>query len=480
MNSMTDLQIPMGLPVLPGVVLAGQYGLTDCEPLDRGDTLDACVLDRRRVALLVADVVGHGVGAALAAAQVRAILWSALGDGASLATAVARLDRYAQRHSQLSATTLGIAVLDLDDGTLDHASAGLLPPLVLSPRERPRLLGTRSMQPLGTKGEIHVQQSRLTPDEMVVLSTNGLVSTPGKGLRQASADLGSIGARALDDAAGRGSSPSQRADDVGRALVAGHQPAGPCDDVALLVAQRMTHARPLAVEMSVETFDASHLRAQLSGWLDEIGAGLADHISLGHTIVELATNVAKHAYVDDVRGRPIRIVVTLDDRGDVVATVTDQGRWRRPDEHAGRGLTMAGGLMDTMLVHRSHDGTAVEVRSRLSRPVQLWHAESVLSDGELPDELSAVATPGHLMASGPVDEASADLFHSALLEATHAGTANATVDLTDVTHLSSPGVQSLFDVLDRSSTSGVRMDIIAPLSTPARQILDLVGLPAGP
>lgn len=481
MNSMTDAQIPTGLPVLPGVVLAGQYGLTECEPIDRGDTLSACVLGERRVALLVADVVGHGLSAALAAAQVRAILWSNLSDGASLADAVASLDRYAERHSDLSAATLGVAVLDLDDGTLDYAAAGLLPPLVLSPRERPRLLGASWMQPLGTRGQTHVQQTTLSPEDMVVLSTNGLVSNPTKGLRQASEDFGSIGARVLDESADRGALPPQRADDVGRALVAGYEPAGPCDDVALLVALRATAPRLLSVEMSVDTFDVADLRALLSDWLDELGAGLADHISLGHAMVELATNVAKHAYPDSSeRARPIRISAMLDDAGDVVATVSDQGRWRVPDEQHHRGLTMAGGLVDSLQVHRSHHGTAVEIRSRLSRPVQLWRAESVESCSEFPDELSAVATSGHLAASGPIDEASAELFHSALIEATHAGTADATVDLTDVTHLSSPGVQSLFDLLDRSSTSGVHLSIIAPHSTPARQILDLVGLPAGP
>ena len=207
------------------------------------------------------------------------------------------------------------------------------------------------MQPLGTRGQTHVQQATLSPEDMVVLSTNGLVSNPAKGLRQSSEDFGSIGARVLDESADRGSSPSQRADDVGRALVAGYEPAGPCDDVALLVALRVAAPRLLSVEMSVDTFDVGDLRARLSDWLDELGAGLADHISLGHAMVELATNVAKHAYPDSSqRARPIRISAMLDDAGDVVATVSDQGRWRVPDEQHGRGLTMAGGLMDSLRV----------------------------------------------------------------------------------------------------------------------------------
>jgi anti-anti-sigma regulatory factor len=209
-----------------------------------------------------------------------------------------------------------------------------------------------------------------------------------------------------------------------------------------------------------------------------------DHISLGHTLVELATNVVKHAYRDAAAtGQPIMIEAVLDETGVVVATVTDRGRWRIPEDPHGRGLTMAGGLMDSVHVRHTPHGTEVEARSRLGRPVQLWQADRSgfdLSGTRGPDELSAVAVSGHLTAAGPVDEASAELFHAALTEATHAGTTAATVDLTEVTHLSSPGVQSLFDFLQRSTRSGVSMSIVAPKSTPARQILDLVGLPAGP
>ncbi len=485
MDSTTDAQLPTMLPVLPGLVLAGQYGLTECQPTHRGDTLGACVLPGGRVALMVADVVGHGLGASLAAAQVRAILWSHLGDGATLETAVERLDRYAERHSELCAATVGVAVLAVDDGTLEYTAAGLLPPLVLTPHHPPRLLGAAPMRPLGMGGRTHVQQTVLRADDMVVMTTNGLVSTPAAALRQATDDLMLLAAHVLDESADRDSTPAQRADDVGHDLLSQHFMSGrSCDDVALLVAQRMRVRPKFSVTLSAETLDVSELRGLLSGWLEAFGAGLVDHISLGHAVVELATNVAKHAYQGDDEGmQPMRIDAAFDETGVVTATVTDHGRWRTPEDPGGRGLAMAGGLMDSIRVRRSPDGTQVEVRTRLGRPAQLWEADSGVaksSIGSFPDELSAIAVSGRLTASGPVDEGSADLFHAALIEATHAGTTAATVDLSEVTHLSSPGVQSLFDFLKRSDRSGVSLSIVAPRSTPARQILDLVGLPAGP
>lgn len=144
---------------------------------------------------------------------------------------------------------------------------------------------------------------------------------------------------------------------------------------------------------------------------------------------------------------------------------------------------MAGGLVDSLRVERSSQGTRVEICRRLGRPVHLWQVEADPSTpvgDTLPAEMSTVSLAGHLAASGPVDEASAELFHAALLEVTHAGTEAAIVDLTGVTLLASPGVQSLFDLSARSARSGVRMDIVAPQASPARHILDLVGLAAGP
>ena len=93
--------------------------------------------------------------------------------------------------------------------------------------------------------------------------------------------------------------------------------------------------------------------------------------------------------------------------------------------------------------------------------------------------MSTVVLAGRLTASGPVDEGSAEQFHAALVEATCAGTEAATVDLTGLTLLASPGVQSLFELSARSTQSGVRMDIVASEQSPARRILDLVGLVAG-
>lgn len=483
MDSPTDAQIPRLLPVVPGLVLAGQYALTEQEPRHRGDAFGACVLPDGRVALMVADVVGSGPCASVSAAEVRALLWSFLCDGASLVEALRGLDRLAERQPELAATAVGAAVLDPRDGLLEYATAGLAPPVVLRPGGAPRQLRAPRTRPLATGGAMCSETARLGPDDMLVWATNGLLNVPGRD-PGGDADLVVQAARTLDECVARGSRLCDQADEVGRSILTRHFTADMCDDAAVLVAQRVPAVAPLLLHLDADTLDIGLLHGQVSAWLNDAGAGLSDHIGLSHALVELATNVVNHAYQGpDPEDRPLRLEACLDPSGTVVATVSDRGLWRAPGSGSGRGLTMAGGLVDSLRVDRAPHGTLVEVRSRLGRPVHLWQVESDPGCGvgePLPDEMTTISTTGHLTASGPVDEASAELFHAALVEVTHAGTEAATVDLSGLTLLASPGVQSLFDLTARSERSGVRMDIVASQQSPARRVLDLVGLTAGP
>lgn len=491
MDRTTDAQIPRALPVVPGLVLAGQYGLTERDPRHRGDTLGACALPQGRVGLMVADVVGHGPGASSAAAQLRTVLWSLLSEGAKLVNALEALDRHAARHPELMATSIGVVLMDLEDGSMEYAAAGLLPPLVLTPQGAPVLLHSVPMRPLGTGGTRHIHRAVLRPDDMLVLSTNGLVNTPTCGLERARGEFAERAARAFDKAAASGTSRCTRVDDVSRSMMSRDSGTEVVDDVAVLVAHRVPRSAALAMELDADTFDIGELRTTISGWLDGLGAGLTDHIGLGHALVELATNVVNHAYrgADRTDGRlrstgdrPFRIDATLDDTGEVVATVSDRGEWRDAAQSTGHGLSMTAGLMDSLRVDRTGRGTDVEIRTRLARPIQLWQVDPEEDEAsrELTDDFSTASLAGHLTVSGPVDEASADVFHAALVDASHAGTMASVIDLTGVSHLASPGVQSLLDLANRSARSGVRMEIVAPRRSPARQILDLVGLAAGP
>ncbi len=90
--ALQDALLPEWLPVLPGVEIAGRYLLAQAEESAGGDWYDAVGLGHGRVALMVGDVVGHGVAASAVMGQLRAVVQERLirGDGPAQRDAVAR------------------------------------------------------------------------------------------------------------------------------------------------------------------------------------------------------------------------------------------------------------------------------------------------------------------------------------------------------------------------------------------------------
>lgn len=477
-NSTTDAHLPTVLPVLPGLALSGRYLLTGDEPVNRGDTLGAWALPDDRVALMVADMVGHGDGAALASAQARSMLWVQLSQGAGLHEAMESLNRYAAQDPVLNAAALGAAVLDLTTGRLEYSVAGMLAPSVVPVGADPRPLEASPTRPLGMGGTMHVQQAHLDETDVLVLCTNGLTCGARRGTAAARNAVLSALAGALSEA-DPDLSPAQTVDLASRELMMRCLPAaGPDDDVALLVARRTPRTSDLSLELNAAMPELVQLRSALDEWLDRIGAGMVDHIGLGHALVELAANAVEHAYPPDLPTdrREVAVHVRLESDGTVRATVTDQGTWRLPEDPNGRGLALAGGLMERIDIRRTDHGTEVEVRTRVGRPVQMWECEEPTGQVERSDDFEAVAAFGALTASGAVDQVAAEEFHAAMQEATRSGTTSSRIDLNGVSLLSSPSVQTLLEFSERARQSGVELELVADPGSPARQVLDLVGL----
>ena len=474
--------LPATLPVLPGVALSGRYLLSEEPPATRGDLLDGLPLPGRKVALFTADVVGSGPDAGAAAAQVRAILRERLGAGAGLLGAMESLDRYAHANPELCAAGVCVATLGLDDGIFEWIAAGHPAPLRVS-AEGAEFLRSSSTRPLGTGARLTIRTSRLDEGDMVALFTNGLVSFEGRHLAEGSEQLAATAATALATVTSTTSS-AERGDEVGDRLLRALVPArGSEDDVALLIALRSRRPEPFRLRTAATPENLPAVRHQINVWLDGLGAGLLDHVGLGHAVVELAANVVEHAY-DGARpggaGDGIQIDGSLEDDGTVCICVVDHGRWREQARGGGRGLMMASGLADTMRMVRTARGTRVELTQRLTRPVPVLHAvatESMERTLDESGELEIHADPGELVASGPLDELASDLLHAGLTRATLAGTGDAVVDLDAVTHLGSPSVQTIFEFVARSARTGTHLTLRAGPQSPAAQILELVGLP---
>src|ERR1700691_1837977 len=132
-----DALLPTALPVLPRARVAARYLVAGHEQAAGGDWFDAIPLGNGRIALIVGDVVGHGIAASAAMGQLRAELFAAEPD---LARVLERATAFAARTAALRAATLAVVVLHPAEGTLRYTTCGHPPPLVIAADGAPRFL----------------------------------------------------------------------------------------------------------------------------------------------------------------------------------------------------------------------------------------------------------------------------------------------------------------------------------------------------
>jgi PAS domain S-box-containing protein len=136
--------LPERLPTIDGVAMAARYLPAGRGAAIGGDWYDALELRDGRVALVVGDVVGHGLRAAATMGQLRNACRAYALVEASPAEVVARLNRLVATSGEDAMATVLYLVLDRETGELTFTSAGHPPPLILS-RHGPRFLeGGRS------------------------------------------------------------------------------------------------------------------------------------------------------------------------------------------------------------------------------------------------------------------------------------------------------------------------------------------------
>jgi hypothetical protein len=288
--------LPHGLPVQDTVEVAHRY--LPAESGVGGDWFDVIPLSGARIALVVGDVVGHGLHAAVTMGQLRiaarnfAELDLAPDELLThLDTLVARLDReeygehLAVGGSGIVGATCLYAIYDPTSQLCTLARAGHPQPALVRPDGTVSILELPAGPPLGLGGlpfettEIHVPEG-----SQLVLYTDGLIEDRRRDIDTAVDQL----CRAL---AHPGRSPEETCEAVMEAVVPEH----PVDDVALLVAR--THAldpRRIAVwDMPAEAARVADVRAaasrQLAEWQLEEAAFVTELL-----LSELTTNAIRY------------------------------------------------------------------------------------------------------------------------------------------------------------------------------------------
>ena len=144
-----------------------------------GDWYDVIDLSAGRIAIVIGDVVGHDVRAAIEMTQVRHVLATHLVAFRDPVVAFRMSDQYLrQRAPHVMATAL-VVMLDAD-GTLHVASAGHLPPIAWTPDGGARLLASGLGPPLGSGlGDYGTEEHCLEPGMVLVGYTDGVVEKRG-------------------------------------------------------------------------------------------------------------------------------------------------------------------------------------------------------------------------------------------------------------------------------------------------------------
>jgi PAS domain S-box-containing protein len=348
--------LPERLPRIEGLEIAARYLPAGHGAAVGGDWYDALERADGRVALVVGDVVGHGLRAAAIMGQLRNAFRAYGLAEASPAEVMARVNRLVISGEEEAMATVLYLVLDRETGEVSFASAGHPPPLVLTSDGPEFLEGGRAV-PVGAAepGIFREATAVLPPGASLLLYTDGLVERRDTPLEQRLGDLA--------EAAGSGDGPLEALCDSVLARVLGQHV--PTDDVALLaVRPRPVATGAMKLALPAEPESLTVLRRRLGRYLHAVEASDDVAYEVLLTVCEAAGNAIEHAY------GPVDATFDVEvsfEHGTLVAVVRDRGSWReRRGKHRGRGLKIIEGLMDEVEVTSEPDGTVIRMRRRLA------------------------------------------------------------------------------------------------------------------
>ncbi|WP_407840753.1 SpoIIE family protein phosphatase [Streptomyces sp. DSM 116496] len=219
--------LPQHITPPPGIAVSHRYlPASDVNEIG-GDWYDVLPVADGKAALLIGDVMGHGIAAA-----------AVMGRLSASVRALARLDLSPVRLLHQLEAVLGdlaepmlatflYVVCDPATGHCTVTRAGHPPPALVLPDGTVRLLDTPPGVPLGVGGiDFTPTEISVPPGSLLVLYTDGLIEARGRDLDERLAELTQL----LAD-------PQRQLDHLCDSLISHLVPAAADDDVALLVAR---------------------------------------------------------------------------------------------------------------------------------------------------------------------------------------------------------------------------------------------------
>jgi serine phosphatase RsbU (regulator of sigma subunit) len=150
-----------------------------------GDWYDVFKLPGGRIGVVIGDVVGNGLPAAIIMGRLRSALRAYALEFVDPAQVLGKLDRKASHFEDNTMATVAYAVIDTATARMDFALAGHLPPVVAVPGREPVFVDAPVGPPIGYNLAVagrHGASVDVPPGALVALYTDGLVERRGQDL----------------------------------------------------------------------------------------------------------------------------------------------------------------------------------------------------------------------------------------------------------------------------------------------------------
>jgi serine phosphatase RsbU (regulator of sigma subunit)/anti-sigma regulatory factor (Ser/Thr protein kinase) len=174
--------LPARLPVVPEFDFAARY-VPSAELGVGGDWYDVFALPEGRVGIVIGDVSGHGLSAAVIMGRLRSALRAYALDNDSPAVVLDKLDRKANHFEAGTMATVAYGVIDLARHHLRLCLAGHLPPVIAVPGEQARFADIHPDPPIGFDLRARPRSCHtidLPPGALVCCYTDGLIERRGQ------------------------------------------------------------------------------------------------------------------------------------------------------------------------------------------------------------------------------------------------------------------------------------------------------------
>jgi phosphoserine phosphatase RsbU/P len=229
--------LPTALPAVPGLGLAARY--VAGSGAVGGDWYDVFVLPDGKLGVVVGDVAGSGLEAAVIMGRMRSALRAYVLETPDPATALRMLDRKIQYFEPNAMATVLYGLYTPGTGDFTVSSAGHLPPILAAPGGRAGLLPLRPDPPIGTADDLQRRSANffIPPGALLCCYTDGLVERRGQVLDQGMDTLAATLGKLIAVSPGATTEPvaEDACAEIMRALV-GNTAAQ--DDIAVLVLSR--------------------------------------------------------------------------------------------------------------------------------------------------------------------------------------------------------------------------------------------------